>query len=1399
MFFETKTKKLSKNDYFCAIKNMKLPKPSTMNCRYILLFTSVFAFLTSKTDVKAQQNFHFSPRISNLQIRDICQDSLGYLWIATARGVDRYNGYEYAQLFRDESAPETSIQSSRINRLHLDKTGNLWIATSRGLSKYDLTIDKITPYTISNGQDEYFVTDLAEDSTGNLWIATYSNGILKMNRTTDILSPIPLPFGNRASQRAHTLFIDDLQNLWIGYSTGSALGRYNIDDQTAELYTLPDYIEINCLSKFGDSQIWIGTDQGILAYSIKGRKLTSVPPSIRKHPELSAAKINSIKLIDKNNYLITSTHYAYKYCISTGEIAVIPVKSEKNDQNNDITCALKDKQGNLWLGTFEQGIVKVNAAENTFNHPEISSVTLNGKSVTVVCEDKRFGRIWFGSKYDGLYCYSKNGSVKNLTKNNHPALASIRNNSIRALFCDSQNRIWISTGRNLIVGQLNASGFSEITTLQNFGPITAIGQDLSGNIWAGGFSGLYFFGQNVTAEPSQVVKNVTVTTIQPYKADQIVYAAYGQNVFTIDHRDFEPEPLIPEGQFANMHALNACTDIRRSENGSLWIGSYNKGLLEYDPKTRRITKYTYTEGLPSNDILALTEDGNGRIWLATSNGLSRFDPKTKRFRNFNETDGLNNTQFFERAMLTASDGLIYIGGNLGTDCFNPNDVKQNGYHPSVVLEDIKIQNRSVTPGGKHAPIGKSIAYERKITLNHRQNSFSIDYAGIDYNYSDKLRYAYKLDGLDKDWVEAGNNKRASYANVPPGEYRFKLKVQNGDGEWSPETGIDIRIKVSPWLTGWAYALYILLVLAFIITVTKLYFRTKYNKKALALSEKQRLHEQEINQQKIDFYGNISHELRTPLTLINGNIELLAHGALNEDNEHKLITTLSYNSNRLLRLVNQLLDFSRMGNETIPLHVMQTDIVPLIRNVAGSFRFSAHTKEIDYSLHLTEDSLQIYTDEDVLEKILTNLVSNAVKYTPRQGRISIDFRKIDRNTAVDRYPEFDAPGSECLEFRVVNSCKTIDPQQLEHIFDRFRRLENTESTEETPGSGIGLHYTKMLVCRQKGSIKAVFSETEGLVMSFVIPIGREAFPADEIFEQQTPGNLPENTKFDRADFDTPVVQTPSPPKGRTILIVEDDPQIHTLLHEILHIEYDLLHAYNGTEGVQMAREQMPEMIISDIRMPEMDGIALCKTIKNDPQLSHTIFILLTAKNRIEERIEGYNCGADAYISKPFRADHLISVIHSQTNNRDRLKAYFSDKGLHAEQEEPFGDNDRIPGNLPEIDQRFMEKLHSFIDKSIENPDININVIAVELGFSRTSFYRKMKSLTGLAPNDYVRNFKMKKAAKLILEGNLSIAEISDQTGFGTQSHFSTAFKKYFGVSPKDYKEKWKEEHKRSHAK
>ena len=266
----------------------------------------------------------------------------------------------------------------------------------------------------------------------------------------------------------------------------------------------------------------------------------------------------------------------------------------------------------------------------------------------------------------------------------------------------------------------------------------------------------------------------------------------------------------------------------------------------------------------------------------------------------------------------------------------------------------------------------------------------------------------------------------------------------------------------------------------------------------------------------------------------------------------------------------------------------------------------------------------------------------------------------------------------------------------------------------------------------------------------------------------------------------------------MLIVEDDPQIHTLLHEILHLEYNVLHAYDGAEGLQMIRSQMPEIVISDIRMPEMDGIALCKTVKNDPQLCHVIFILLTAKNRIEERIEGYNCGADAYINKPFRADHLISIIHNQQANRDRMKAFFHSQNPNTEQNDDDNDN-RIPDSLSEIDRRFLEKLHQFIDKSIENPDININVIAVELGFSRTSFYRKMKGLTGLAPNDYVRNFKMKKAAKLILEGNLSIAEISDQTGFGTQSHFSTAFKKYFGVSPKDYKEKWKTEQQKSQTK
>ena len=1336
-------------------------------------------------NIKAQEKFHISPQISNLQIRDICQDSLGYIWFATARGVNRYNGYEYVQLFRNASNPQASIQSNRINRLHLDRQNNLWISTSRGLSRYDMTKDRIIPYNIDK-DDEYYADDISEDKQGNIWIATYNNGILKYDRKKDHLDRFPITYrGEETPLYVRTLFIDKQNNLWIGYSAGSALGRYNIDDQTSELISFPNQTAINCITNFGESQLWIGTDQGIIAYSIKERKITTLPTSLKKQRELNYSRVNSIKLIDNDNYIITSTRRAYKYCITTGEVTTLTIGANENDKNNDITCALKDNQGNLWLGTVEQSFYKIKKSENIFNNLN----ELNGKPVLSNCEDTQFDRIWIGTKYDGLFLHSKK-SGKTIAYTS-PHLSSYKNQSpiIRALFCDSRGRIWIGAGSSLIIGQLTPTGFTEITVSDELSVIAKIAEDRQGNIWVGSYSGLYCFKNNTTTSPHKVIENASVTAIAPLDQNEIAYAIYGTDVYITDADSFRQKTLNPQDSLDNEYVLNSCSDLYLAQDTILWISNYNRGVMRYNPKDSTISTYTQRKGLPSNDVLSITEDKNGHIWLATSNGLTRLDPKTGRLRNFSEADGLSNTQFFEQAILTSSEGNIYLGGNSGVDRFDPSDIKQNGYQPSVVLEDLKIQNRSISPDEKNSPLDRNIAYAHKIILKHKENSFSIDYTGIDYTYTDKLRYAYKLEGFDQEWIETDGNKRAHFTNLPAGNYRFKVKAQNGDGEWSPEVGIDITVKASPWLTGWAYLFYFAAIISGIILATKIYFRKKYNKKAKELAEQQRKHEQEINRQKIEFYGNISHELRTPLTLINGNIELLAQNARTGIHDMKLISILSYNSGRLLKLVNQLLDFSRMESGSTPLRVLYLDFYPILQNVINSFRFSVQAKEIEYKIDIDPNFPMIYTDDDLLEKIITNLLSNAVKYTPRRGRIRVDVsHSASQNTS--------SPGSATMTISITNTCEKIEPDELERLFDRFTRLTGND---DIPGSGIGLHYTKTLISRLHGDIHAAWTESDGLTMRLTIPVGKEAFSADEIAETPSADEREsvesdiesiESSSKESEENDTSAESQPIT-KQRTLLIVEDDPQIHTLLHEILHHEYNVLHAYDGAEGLQMIRSQMPEIVISDIRMPEMDGIALCKTIKNDPQLCHVILILLTAKNRIEERIEGYNCGADAYINKPFRADHLISIIHNQQANRDRMKAFFHSQNPTSEQNDEDNDN-RIPDSLSEIDRRFLEKLHQFIDKSIENPDININVIAVELGFSRTSFYRKMKGLTGLAPNDYVRNFKMKKAAKLILEGNLSIAEISDQTGFGTQSHFSTAFKKYFGVSPKDYKEKWKAE-------
>lgn len=1375
--------------------NTKASKPSIMKYRNIILFALFFAIAHTRADARMQPKFYPSPHISNLQVRDLCQDSAGYIWVATARGLNRYNGYEYLHLLRDETNPQNAIPSNRINRIAVNRENNLWIGTSRGLSLYNQADDSVTTYPIEGQDTEYYVTDFTQDGEGNLWVATFRHGLLKLRPGDTRLAPLEHPFGENTPQTALALLSDGDKNLWIGYSNSSALAKFNTDNHTSEIFPLPDYIEINCLAKPGKSEIWIGTDQGILAYDISARKLVPLPEPLRERARLSEAKIHSISLTNNGKYIITSTIGAYKYDPETEQIVRLPIETKENYEANDITCSLEDKGGNFWFGIYGRGISEIKKSATPFNRKDASLSALDGKLIAACAEDRHFGQLWFGSPYSGLYLREADGSVRNFNKDNHPAFASLDNHSVRTLFCDSYDRIWAGVGRHLIIGQLRPGGFTELATLKNFGRIVSITQDDRGNVWVGGTSGLSCFQQQ-SLTPTQVVPNNHIVSVAPYRKNEMVYAVYEQELYTVDSEQFRHRKLIPD-EVTDVFPLNACTGIFPAGDGKLWLGSYTKGLFRYEPGTRRITRYTQQDGLPSNDILSIAEDSDGALWLATSNGLSRLDPKSERFRNFNTADGLHNTQFSEKAILRASDGRIYIGGNFGVDCFNPADIRTSGHTPVVVFEDLKVQNRSVVPGEKGSPIGKSIAYADRITLRHSQNSFSIDYAGIDYNASEKLRYAYKLEGFDKEWVEAGNNKRASYSNLSPGRYRFLVRVQNGDGEWSPEIGIDIRIKSSPWLTWWAYLLYAVFALSITILITRLYFSTKYNKKSLQLSESQRMRDLEVTRRKIDFYNNISHELRTPLTLINGNLDLLLQEHKPSADGKKLIATISYNTGRLLRLIDQLLDFSRIENDTLELQVTHTDLVPVIRNVADSFRLTAQSKEIVYSVSVGAESMDVYADEDMFEKIVSNLISNAVKYTPHGGRIAINAGIAQGKELGGKYGAEELPGGRYVEFSVSNTCEPLEPAELERMFDRYARLDSTGKSGGTGGTGIGLHYTKNLVTKHKGHIKAASTESDGLTMSFIIPVDDTAFSGTEIlgreqFPRERPLPPPETDLH--PDLAPAELRTAGEriTKTHTLLVVEDDPQIHNLLHEILHNEYNLLHAYDGTEGLRLVREQMPDIVISDVMMPETDGFDLCRTIKNDPQLSHITVILLTAKTRIEEHIEGYGYGADAYINKPFRVAHLQSIIRSHIGHLDRLKAYLSAKNPGNEKTpgREMPEFAGSAGSLSDIDQRFLEKLHSFIDKSIENPDININVIAVELGFSRTSFYRKMKSLTGLAPNDYVRNFKMKKAAKLILDGNLSIAEISDQTGFGTQSHFSTAFKKYFGVSPKDYKDKGK---------
>lgn len=1303
-------------------------------------------------------NSRFSSNISFLDVNSFVQDSLGYMWIATLGGLNRYNGYEF-QHFLHHPSDSTSLWNDFVFSLMIDSSGNFWVGTANGVSRFDLQTNKFTHF---QGKITP-VYSLYEDHTGQLWAATESGpGLIDRDRQAVIYPWEP--------NLVNLFWQDDFQRLWMGLSEEQGLAVLHVQS-TWEYYTLPGKRSVTCMYVDPQGTWWLGTNAGIVLFDPLSRTFKDSEIPSEHMMRLNKTKINFIKENEPLKLLIgTATEGFFYYDILSKELQYnTPARFNPLQSSQLHTCYLSE-QGNAWIGTYDKGFVVCNKQSDYFNADEVLSNEFKEKFVTRIFEDKQ-KNFWIASRYEGLYRYSPEKEFDLFTN-----LLPEKREFLEEVFIDTEERIWIAFETQLIVARVTASGDMKVIRRLDIDDVRTIKEDKEGNIWLGSWNGLFkisFVNDQVMMDK---VYTANIPDIAILDSGDLIFSSYGVGLFRMTKSSGGPLPL--ECPDEVIHITSTCVTLFEDENHHIWIGSYGNGALCcHDGE---FTHYSKENGLPSNNVLCIQEDKvSGDIWMSTSHGISRlkFSGKDTLITNFFQTDGTLGDQYHEKAGCRSSDGKIFFAGNHGLTFFNPSSITPNDNTPLINIEDLKIFHESVRPAPQNSVLKKNINYTREITLTHRQTTISLDYAGIDYFAPDKLTYKYKLEGFDKQWNYVGNFRRATYSNLPAGKYLFLVSATNGDGvESIHPASLKILIKPAPWFSWQAWVIYSVFILFIVFSVLRFWFNQKINRHLIEMEHNERIREKEVSQMKIIFFTNISHEFRTPLTLIAAPLEKLYKSVSFDDQNLKLLDIVYRNVQRMLQLINQLLDFVKIENGILLLNVQLRDLVQKLNEIYDSFLYLSKIKHIKLVFDPQITDQPVWVDTDKLEKIMYNLLSNAIKHTPTNGTIEIFTCLLNREDCIQKYENL--KHTDCnlfVEISVSDTGPGISEDRLKELFIRYRQIRSSSgSNPDYSGSGIGLHYTKMLVESHKGQIHARTKPEGGMEFSFIIP-------AQDVYTDHEKGEGNDDLMimdFPNRDGDSKRTDREQDTKKRySVLIVEDNIELMDFISELLAEKYEVIQAIDGNKAWELLQSESPDLILSDVLMPGISGYELCSRVKTSIEFCHIPVVLLTAKTSMPDQIIGLELGANAYICKPFHPDYLLLMIDNLLKNKEILRDYLSTPRKN--------NDDPIPVTLNRHDQLFMDKLTTFLERNISDSKLNIDYIAREMGFSRTAFYRKIKGLTGISPNEFLRNYRLKCAAEKIIEDSAFLIEISELTGFTSYSYFSKLFKKHFGVSPSDY--------------
>lgn len=1364
----------------------------------IIIFKVAFLFAQKKeiqfSHIKSEDG------LASNSVFSIVQDDRGFLWFGTYNGLNRYDGYKIIayQTIEDDT---TSISDNKIRAICKDNKGNLWIGTwNNGLNKYDPIKEKFTRYlndadnississnnvlslccdkfgiiwigTNGGGLNKFVseskkfihyknnpddpsslsdnsVYSIYEDRNGTLWIGTNIGGLNKFDREKESFTSFknnPADSKSISSNFVTSILEDHTGSLWVGTNTGSLdkfdrrSGKFEHYPRTSISSTFLSYI----WKIFEDSEgtYWIGTDgTGLSVFNrqegefSRYKQNSNYPKSLNDNAILSICE-------DRTGILWFGTWNNGVNKFNKKYQKFITISHNPDDANslsgNNIFPIYEDRFGDLWIGTDINGLNRMDQKNKKFtryfNQP-IDPNSISSNYISSICEDS-FGNLWIGTSDNGLNRFERTTNRFVHFKNIPGDSFSISNNVISQMFLDSKGVLWIGVQSGGI--EKLAKGSTDFIHYKpdpknptSISPQTifAINEDQSGNLWIGSDGG-------------------GLSMLDKSKEKFIHFKNEPGNSSSLSH--------------------NSVTVIHKDKSGTLWIGTNGGGLNKYKSKDKTFIRFREKDGLPDDMISGILEDNDGNLWVSTYKGLSRFNIKTEQFRNFGVEDGLQGNEFNNWAYLRSKNGTMYFGGTDGISFFHPDSLVDNLVAPPVVITDFQLLHKPVRIGydafWERTILEKSITETKQVDLKYDDNIISFEFSALDFNNPERNLYAYILEGFDKNWMQTNASRRfVTYTNLEPGEYTLKVKGSNNDGVWN-EAGTSLKIIIHPpwWATWWSYMLYGFVFILIFVTSTRIYLNRHRLRTQLTLEQEHAKRLEEVDKLKSNFYANISHEFRTPLMLILGPAEKLALKLADEESK-KHTSLIKGNANRLLNLINQLLDLSRLEAKKLKLHASPGNIVQFIKGLVREFDQIAEQRDILLKLILEKDSITAYFDKEKMERIITNVMSNAIKFTPQRGRITVNITGTSRNE---------------VEIIIRDSGVGIPKNELKKIFDRFYQVDGS-NTREHEGTGIGLALTKELVELHKGQISIDSIEGHWTEVKIYLPLGREHLTDDEINESSESELQVFEAKKDFEQYDTVCEESEDENliDKTIVLIVEDNPDVRDYIKDDLKKIYHVEEAANGEQGLRKAQKYIPDLIVSDVMMPKMDGYEMTMKLRQDEKTSHIPIILLTAKSDRDSRLEGLGLGADAYLTKPFDTQELLVRIKNLIDTRRLLQEKFGagNAVLHKPEKE----------KLSYLDQQFFERVMMVIDQHIAEEEFSIEEFGKDVGMSRSQMHRKLKALTGKSTSIYLRTVRLAKAKQLIENQKGTISEISYQVGFSSPAYFSRCFKEEFGFTPSE---------------